>query len=289
MNPTDRLHSILDDVINPFRVILGSKLNPKELPAIENERINIIANGPSVKELNSSIFINEDVLCVNRFAATDLFHIIKPKYYVLVAPEFWISNVPDGYHEKLRLPTFNGLSKVDWPMIVFIDVKSTKNDFDVFLHELNSNISTVAINLNPIDGTSFMSSFLIKRKLGMPRPHNVLIPSIMVALWMGYKEINLYGVDHSWLPLVQVDEQNRVLLEQKHFYDEGKTKPRPMRNIKFEDRKLHEMLHKFYLSFKSYHFINKMAEKSDVVIQNCTPGSFIDAFPRKNINNEQEA
>ena len=48
-----------------------------------------------------------------------------------------------------------------------------------------------------------------------------------------------------------------------------------------EARKLHEILHKFYLSFKGYFDIKAYAKKKGVSIINLTKGSFIDAFEKK--------
>jgi hypothetical protein len=54
-----------------------------------------------------------------------------------------------------------------------------------------------------------------------------------------------------------------------------------MRKRYDEERKLHEILHKFYLTFKGYHEIKEYALKNNSVIYNLTEGSFIDAFERK--------
>ena len=48
-------------------------------------------------------------------------------------------------------------------------------------------------------------------------------------------------------------------------------------------RKLHEILRKFYLSFKGYWEINSYAEKKGVQIINSSETSMIDAFPKKGL------
>jgi hypothetical protein len=114
----------------------------------------------------------------------------------------------------------------------------------------------------------------------MPRPHNVLIPSIMIALSLGFKKIFLFGADHSWLKDIWVDEENNVLLQQKHFYDIDKAKPRHMDYLGKGKRKMHEVLIKFYHSFKGYFEIDAYGKNQGKTIYNCTPGSYIDAFDR---------
>jgi hypothetical protein len=76
---------------------------------------------------------------------------------------------------------------------------------------------------------------------------------------------------------------NRVLIRQKHFYDENTAKPRPMSRAGVGERKLHEILIKFVHAFSGYHEINEYAKSRGVEILNATPGSFIDAFKRINL------
>lgn len=117
---------------------------------------------------------------------------------------------------------------------------------------------------------------------GMPRPHNVLIPGVFMSINIGFNQIFLVGTDHSWLPLISVNENNDALINQQHFYDEGQTQKGQMyRNS--QPRRLHEILEKFMLSFRAYFDLKEYAETRCVKIYNCTPGSYIDAFERKDI------
>ena len=123
----------------------------------------------------------------------------------------------------------------------------------------------------------------------MPRPHNVLVGSLFLSIRMGYKEVYVYGADHSWLKDIFVAEDNMVYLSQKHFYDNqvdssdhyAGSNRRPMYSTdKNEVRKLHEVLYKFTVTFKSYWELERYASKKAISINNCTPNSFIDAFSR---------
>lgn len=116
----------------------------------------------------------------------------------------------------------------------------------------------------------------------MPRPHNVIIPSLMCGIWMGYKNIGLLGAEHSWLPTITVNDNNQVLLNHQHFYDDG-AKVNVMTYEGRRTRKLHEVLEKFYFSFRSYWIIQSFAEKQGVKITNFTPNSYIDAFPKQKL------
>jgi hypothetical protein len=131
----------------------------------------------------------------------------------------------------------------------------------------------------------------------MPRPHNVLIPSLILSINMKFSNIYVCGADHSWLKEIYVDNENEVLLSQKHFYDKQAQKqsdyrdmavPQPMYHGGSNNkRKLHEVLEKFYYTFRSYWKIKSLAESQAVKIYNITPISYIDAFDRLDISKSQ--
>ena len=113
----------------------------------------------------------------------------------------------------------------------------------------------------------------------MPRPRNVLIPSLMVGLRMGYRRIVIVGADHTWTRTLSVDDQNRVVSIQPHFYKDNDKEQERVASV-YRDVRLHEVLGSMAIAFRSYHAIADYAARCDVSILNATPGSFIDAFPR---------
>jgi hypothetical protein len=97
------------------------------------------------------------------------------------------------------------------------------------------------------------------------------------------KDIILLGVGHTWLRDLTVTENNEVLLNQKHFYDKGKSEAKPLDKRGTGSRNLFEVLSKFTLAFYGYFIIRDYADKLKVKIFNGTEDSFIDAFERKSI------
>ena len=173
---------------------------------------------------------------------------------------------------------------VDWNMIFYIPVKSKKHKYKAKIEALNSKITVQYYNDTALDSYGTLDKVILSQKLGMPRPHNVLIPSLMIGIWSGYKTINLYGADHSWLPLIKVLDNNVAVLSHNHFYDKDRQEHKPMTKKGVGQRNLHEMLQKFYLTFKGYHAIEKLARRKNIRIINCTKNSFIDAFERNQQN-----
>ena len=140
-------------------------------------------------------------------------------------------------------------------------------------------IELIYYNDTPVEGFSAANHFFFDQQWGIPRPHNILIPSIMLSLKMDFQQLYLLGVDHSWLPELSVDKNNNALLSQKHFYDKN-VKAETMKKLGKGQRHLHEILHKFYLTFKAYFSIKEYVENKEVKIYNCTHNSFIDAFEK---------
>jgi len=247
--------------------------------------IVILANGPSLNEMiadNSSFLKGKSVICVNSFPTSDYFTSLKPDYFIISAPDYWLKIVRPEL-SKMRNDLIEKLLLVDWDLKIFIPTQAKHCTLWNELLQKNKHLTFHHYNLTPIYGFRCFRNFCYKRNIGMPRPHNVLIPALMMSIKMKFADIYLWGADHSWLPLIYVDQENKVLLTHQHFYDKDTAIPLTMQKNVKEDRKLHEMLYKFVYTFEGYFFIREFAEKSRSNIWNCTPGSFIDAFERLKI------
>jgi len=250
----------------------------------------ILGNSPSLEkslETNPLFFENKDLFAVNFFWKSDYFTKIKPKYYVIVSTNYWSKNqIPTN--KEGRLNTFKEIaSKVDWEMILFVPAMAKK--FNDWKEEISKNnlIKIVYFNITPVEGFRFLNFYFFRKGLGMPRPHNVLIPSIKFAIELKYKNIYLLGAEHSWLKEIIVGDDNVVYLSQKHFYDHQTAKPDVMYKGSTNDvRNLSETLMKFVHSFNSYYILEDYAKKNNVKIFNATKDSYIDAFERYKLPND---
>ena len=150
--------------------------------------------------------------------------------------------------------------------------------------KFKSNIHVVFYNSNTVDKSSYFSSFAYKHQLGMPKMQNVMVASIMLGLLMKYSVIELYGVEHNWLPNLYVGEDNLVYLKNEHFYDKDNVKPKPQKDIQHLDEyPLYLNIQHYARMFQSYWEIKKYVESNNIKTEiiNMTKGSFIDAFKRK--------
>ena len=116
--------------------------------------------------------------------------------------------------------------------------------------------------------------------LAMPRPRNVLIPAVMEGIRDGYEEICIVGADHTWPHTLYVDDLNRVVTVQPHFYEENSSELDRIAEV-YSGLRLHDVLGSMTVAFRSYHRIRRYADRLGVRIVNATPGSLIDAFERR--------
>ena len=273
-----------------LKVIFMSSFFTKKVSSsnLKRKPIVILGNGPSFSvtfNKYESLLSKMETLAVNNMAVTDGFQKLKPIYYVLAANTYFQADedISDLYIE-MNNATYSALEiKVDWKMTLFVPILAKKSTRMDDLTSKNKFISIVYYNSTPIEGLKSINNFLFGLRLGMPRPHNVIIPSLMNLIWSGYKEIYIVGADHSWLAEITVNENNEALVHHKHFYDENESKPLKMQDRISSARKLHEIVEKFYLSFRGYWELLPFAQKKNVKIYNASEISMVDAFERKKL------
>ena len=236
-----------------------------------DERLIIMGNGPSLRQTmadNMDILKTNKTLAVNFAANSPEFFEIKPAYYVLADPHFF-KNTDNEAVKRL----YENISKADWNMTLFVP-------FGVKVPEVGDYITVERFNMVGIDGCNWIQNIAFDNARAMPRPRNVLIASIMIAIFKGYKDIYIVGADHSWLQTISVNDNNEVVSVQPHFYKEDKKEIKRVNN-EYSSYPLHQIIYSFYIAFRAYHQISRYAEKRNIKIYNSTPGSFIDAFERK--------
>jgi hypothetical protein len=284
----DFAEDLLNTLISIVRIILFSKkkANLPKLPSNFNE-CNILANGPS---LNESVNKHRDHIlsrtnfAVNFFAISSLYSQIKPSYYVMVAPEFWIETSPTQRKEEMRQNLFKILAEqTNWGMNLFIPFEASKSKLIQKLLGNHEFIKIFYFNVTPVEGFRFFRNILFRCKLGMPRPYNVLIPSIYLALTMGFKRVYLFGADHSWHEEIKIDDTNEVTVNHQHFYDKGEQRL-PMYKLDGKEYHIHDIFNKLHLAFKGYFILKEYAENIGAKIYNASLRSYIDAFEKITVN-----
>ncbi len=267
-----------------FKVIFISKKGLK-VPLAQNEKVVILATGPSMKyDLSKIDLSNTDYFCVNFFGETPEFYTLKPNNLVLVDPAFFMNNtIKKALEERVNLFFEKIYSQVDWPLTLYIPVKF-KQDFQWKINRSNLGntfINIVCYNSINVNGKGKFYHLLYKNNLAMPSPNSVTVAAIFLALNAGYKSINLVGVDHDFHRSIVVNKENKVIIAMKHFYDNQEAVSYlPFLNSEGVNFSVAESFLIFHKIFNSYTFISDYAKNLGVKIINYSENSFIDNFDR---------
>ena len=180
----------------------------------------ILGNGPSLagdlpRLIERREYETEDFLAVNFFAEDDRFEVVKPKYYVLSDPMFFRDS---ACRDRVRALYAMLARKVAWPMNLYVQYYNPEG-FDYRAALPNSNIRIVRFHTQMYRGFRSLEFWLFRRGLGSANFGTVVQVGEYVALLLGYKRIELYGVDHTLLDGLCVDDGNRLCRIDRHYYD----------------------------------------------------------------------
>ncbi|MDE6022384.1 MAG: hypothetical protein K2G13_02665 [Muribaculaceae bacterium] len=276
-----KIKEIFDGMASLGKVLLLSG-KPSRPGGVKDESLIIMGNGPSLRETIQShgdLLVKSRTLAVNFAANAKEYSVLRPCLYVLADPHFFRLDESGKSTDDNVTRLWENLSATTWHMTLYIPCRAKLPE----IVGKSANIIVKRYNLTPGEGLNGPVHWLYRKGLAMPRPRNVLIASIMVALREGYRDIYIVGADHTWSRELWVDDRNRVISVQKHFYkDNDKEFERVAQE--YAGYHLHDILNSLTIAFRSYHQIAGYADKIGAKITNCTPGSFIDAFPRGELN-----
>ena len=258
------------------KILLQSRSMSIPTCSKDGKSLIIMGNGPSLRNLldeHIELLKSMPTMAVNFAANTPSFFEIKPQFYTLADPHFYEATTDANVARLLE-----NLRRVDWDMTLFVPRGASK----IKSLLAGSNISIVFYNAVGIEGYSWLTDFTFNHRLGMPRPRNVLIPSIMIGSWMGFNNIYLAGADHSWTKTLSVAPDNRVITNLPHFYNDDRQELKRIEAV-YTNHHLHDLFLSYHIAFKAYHEIQAWAVKRGINIYNITPDSFIDAFERRDV------
>lgn len=273
---SDFLSSLGSTLKSAVKIALQSRpVSISKADDADKKPLIILANGPSLRQTIDEFgkrLRDFPTLAVNFAANSPEFFELKPKYYVLADPHFFRATDDENVKRLLE-----NLSSATWPMQLFVD-RRYKNAFANALN-LPENVKLESFNAIGAEGFARFERLAYRSGLAMPRPRNVLIPSIMIGLKLGYRTIYICGADHSWMRDIAVTEDNVVVSGMTHFYKDSSSEVNRSRN-EYRGYRLHQIINSYYIAFLSYHKIKRYADTIGARIINSTPGSYIDAFPR---------
>lgn len=269
------MNRFVETILTAGKVLLKSRKPGRASRDGDGKTLIVIGNGPSLRQTMAESGVamrSHDTMAVNFAANTPEFLNLKPRHYIVADPHFFTSGDPN----VVRL--WENIARVDWPMTLHIPVKT---DVPESVGR-NPSVELRRFNMTPAEGYDAFCHLLFRHGLAMPRPRNVLIPAIMEGIREGYREIFIVGADHTWPHTLYVDDRNRVVTVQPHFYEDNKKELDRVAEA-YKGIHIHDVLGSMVVAFRSYHHIRRFADREGVSVYNATPGSLIDAFSRKSL------
>lgn len=282
---TEYFGKLFQSLFSLLKILLLSKFSVQLKKSDANNECVVLGNGPCLTDdlkSNREFIVNRKKFCVNLFAYSDEYVTVKPEYYVLAAPEFFLADTTELHKQQRNKLAKELIDKTDWQMVLFSPFSSKNSEF---IKKISSNnkIKIVHFNTTPIEGFTSIVNLLFKLNLGIPRPHNVLIPSLFLALNSGFKKIFIFGADHSWHEEIKIDEQNKATVNHQHFYDKNPDRF-PMYKLDGKEYRIHDIFRKLHLAFLGYFTLKNYSEYLDSTILNASSKSYIDAFEKIQLN-----
>jgi hypothetical protein len=252
------------------------------------KEIVLLGNGPSLRgdvESNPALGANRDLMCVNNFAFSDQFADLRPSYYVILDPLYWVRELPEAVAAE-RNRFFTCLkTQVRWPMKLLVPFECRDNrtwqEADL---TTNPHINIFFFNRTPISGFKWFRELAYARNLGMPWAQNVLVASTFLCIRFGYRRIYLVGADHSWHEEISVGKDNVLYLKQRHCYDSGDVPLEPVYKPNTNEIfNMYELFAAWSRVFLGHMEVAEYARNCGVEILNASSKSYIDAFERVDV------
>ena len=251
-----------------------------------SRRVAILGNGPSLGEqlpclIERREWEQTDVMAVNFFALGEEFLVLRPKYYVISDPMFFRRA---GRSERVENLYRALAEKVKWPMTLYVQYYNPERFDYVEAIGHNPMIRIVPFHTTVFHGFRSVEFWCYRRGLGSGNFGTVVQNGEFIAMLLGYRTIDLYGVDHTLLEGLTVDDENRLCRVQSHYYDSAPKPPTPIYVNATQPPRPYTM--SSYLAetaelFRGHEVLRDYAEAQGVRILNRTRGSMIDAYERE--------
>lgn len=243
---------------------------------LEKNPVYILGNGPSLKDdlngiVNKLKSLNAKAFAVNNFAISDSFLEVRPEFYCIADRVYFWENYDEQASSIYNI--FN--NKVTWDMKLYVPIGK-----DGFVKERISNkkIDVIPVSITLFKGFESLKYDFYKRGIAVPSFVNITIMALYLALNMGCKKIFLYGVDHTFLREIAVDDDNVLCSFDKHFYGDRLRKIQPREDGTY--MRMADFVFDKYLTFIEHDNIRGYADYLGAEIINCTKCSCIDSYIR---------
>lgn len=254
-----------------YYMYMGYRIIQKLLKGEKNNRIiknrnvekplHILMNGPSLYKTID--FVNQkpgDIMVANWAIKDSNIMKLNPKYLCVFDPLFALDNdymqlVHIIQEEKEQLEAF-------MPEIVYDKYVSLYGKQSV--HKVN-NICMKRLYESRVDHKFY------KKNWEMPIVSTVSVAALYIGIQLGYNKIYLHGNDFSWMKDIDVDEDGKIVKNDRYFYGNKK---------EYLEKSMLEYSDAIYSGFLGFYNVARYAEDEHVTIVNMATESYIDCFEK---------
>lgn len=240
------------------------------------ERCFIIGNGPSIKTVDFHLLQNEITFTVNQLSRLERFSQLKTNYHLWSDERFFHLNKDDEGDMEL-LETMLKVKTGDNSPVVFYKT-TAKEMIDSF--DLNHMLKIEYYMDGPMGNHCSNIEYPLTRM--MPIFSTCIHYAIVIAVYMGFKEIYLLGCDCTGI----INTINSRISDSNHFeyaYEITDNEKKRMRKVSTESSIADEFM--WYGNLLStYGVLYDYARNHGCNLYNATVGSIIENVPRVNLD-----
>lgn len=230
-----------------------------------SNRCFVIGNAPSLNSLDLNKILKEDKIMVNSFYKKAELLDLKPNFWVLADPIFWLNE------EELLYPILNVLdnSLVDTQLFIKDEAlllleRDIYHKDNVYFYNMNDSSDTIN---DDIDLTRAVPQFA----------QNVISPALMLAIYLKYEEIILIGCDHTWWGYSKEEIEQGII--HPHIY--SKSERDKVHHVDFFQSHGYEGVQETIERQKyEYMELDRVARRKGIKIINATNGGYLETFER---------
>lgn len=240
----------------------------------KGKRIHVLCTGPSMKRdlpewMADPMFMEEDKVCVNFFYRDEVVKQLKPTIYCWADPGDFLPS---------RVGVFKELNElVDWKMKLVVPLCEKEKLARVKALLTNPLITLVPVSSLCYSGFERFRYLSWKSGRSVPSYVNISVMAVYISLNLGFSEIYLHGVEHTFFDNMGVDEENKLYLTDNHFYGSERRFVLACDGTPWHTK---DWLYDKYLTFLEHERMRGYADYLGATIVNCTKKSLIDAYER---------
>lgn len=236
-----------------------------------NKRCFIIGNGLSIKTQDLSLLAEEDVFVVNEFWRYEKCQEVCPNYYLIFDPIYFETNGKD-----LSFPLLDGINKIQtYPNkpIFILPRMAEKTIHNCYHWDEWTSVYYIDPKLNFIDG--YRKEYDLAKPV--PSVQNVVQYAILIATYMGYKEIYILGIEQTNI----LDNIEAYLGKSvsRYAFDYGDQHSKSIVNEALTMQPLESLLKSYAKIFHLYKEVYLFCQRRGIQVYNCTPESLVDSIP----------